>query len=190
MHKLYIAQRKTLAKTFQKSKTLRNISNVLKTASNRFSQLRNPLKMVDIEVKMATLNVTKMQSPKYISIGSMSRCFDQNNWTIVAIENCLDHEKSVFADLTNTFLLLILRRSVVWPVFQQMAHLSWLSLLCHSFRCCGYLCFPFCFFPLPFLPSFPLPSFPLPLLVGSICAHRTQRWLKGHYCEERARRTV
>ena len=160
MHKLYIAQRKTLAKTFQKSKTLRNISNVLKTASNRFSQLRNPLKMVDIEVKMATLNVTKMQSPKYISIGSMSRCFDQNNWTIVAIENCLDHEKSVFADLTNTFLL---RRSVVWPVFQQMAHLSWLSLLCHSFRCCGYLCFPFCFFSFALLTllSFAIFSFTL-----------------------------
>ena len=163
MHKLYIAQRKTLAKTFQKSKTLRNISNVLKTASNRFSQLRNPLKMVDIEVKMATLNVTKMQSPKYISIGSMSRCFDQNNWTIVAIENCLDHEKTVFADLTNTFLLLILRRSVVWPVFQQMAHLSWLSLLCHSFRCCGYLCFPFCFFSFALLTllSFAIFSFTL-----------------------------
>ena len=36
------------------------------------SQLRYPLKMVCMEVKMATSNVTKMQSPKYISVGSMS----------------------------------------------------------------------------------------------------------------------
>jgi hypothetical protein len=68
------------AKPLQKQfETLRNISSVLKTVSNKFSQLRNRLKMVDIEVKMATSNVTKMQSPNYISIGSMSRCFDQNN---------------------------------------------------------------------------------------------------------------
>ena len=60
MHRLYIVQRKTLAKQFE---TFRNISNDLKTVSNQFAQLRKPLKMVC--TPMTSIS-RRCMSPKFI----------------------------------------------------------------------------------------------------------------------------
>ena len=58
MHKIYIVQRKTLAKQFE---TFRNNSNDLKTVSNQFAQLRKLLKMV---CKPMTRISRRCMSPK------------------------------------------------------------------------------------------------------------------------------